>query len=79
MTISHLAHDNLSIRCRTCGTRFEAPRKVLCNPEALVGMKESIAARHTCKSSVVLIQPKASIDDGLDRYWKGAMRRLLPA
>ena len=78
MTISHLAHDNLSIRCRTCGTRFEAPRKVLCNPEALVGMKESIAARHTCKSRSAASEPIA-LESSLDRYWKGAMRRLLPA
>jgi hypothetical protein len=82
MNISNLNHDSFSIRCRTCGNRFEVSRRVLADPELLVEAKESIAAKHTCRAereySIVRVFHSPT-GEGLSEYWNTSMRRLMPA
>jgi hypothetical protein len=79
MQISHLAHAAHGVWCTRCKHRFQIPSRVLCDPHRLVEAKESIAARHCCRTiprgpieSVRSLHP-VLISSGYDSYWRKAI------
>lgn len=82
MQVSHLAHSDRGIRCKTCGAEFEVSRQVLRNPLQLLARKEGIAASHSCRKVRLTMPVVRVLRPGvvsLETYWNGAMRRLTPA
>jgi hypothetical protein len=82
MQVHHLVHSDLSIKCTGCGAEFEVRAEVLTDPEALLCRKESIAAKHTCRTPRPISMKQVigfSGGSAIERYWSREMRRLMPA